>query len=163
LGGVLQGDRLNTDEVVVAVPTSVGVDGELDRTCGRDIDVVGDSLEHGLLLRISNTEENLGRTEGSQIGGRVIILPVDLADLTTRASGGLGRAGDENGRRGRSGEREDSECRSEHFQMKICLNEKGVCSKAKEWMCFRATSVGAMYATEQLGEEEEEEEQEGEL
>ncbi len=51
-------------------------------------------IDAHLLLRIPNAKEDLGCTEGSKRRSSAVVLPVDLADLTTSASGRRRRAGD---------------------------------------------------------------------
>jgi hypothetical protein len=116
---ILEGKRLEANEILSTVGTNGSVRGELDGVSGGNINALRDRLEKSLLLGISNVDGDLGITELLKGGGATVILP---ADLNLLASGPCGRADRGSGvdgchSLGSEGE-SDERSSGEHFQYK---------------------------------------------
>jgi len=83
LASVFKAQRLNADEVLVAVRSDSWVRGELDACGGGHINASGNELETGLLLSVADVDGDLGRAEVLQRRGSAVVLPGDGGLLST--------------------------------------------------------------------------------
>lgn len=113
---VLETERLDADEIFVAVRANAGVWGELDRRGSGNVHRVDDELQRGLLLSISNVDGDLCIAEVLEGGCLTVILPRDRGSLSTVEGTRSGRAGKVDGSEGGgSSEGKNSEGLEEHL------------------------------------------------
>lgn len=83
VGGVLQGQGLDTDEIFVAIGTDGSIRGELNRGGGGHGHAVRNGLQLSLLLSVTGVNTDLRIAEVSELVTLAAILPGDRLFLTS--------------------------------------------------------------------------------